>query len=488
MIRRRWHPALRGFHRSPLARTAGRAAVLAATLVAAFPAAASAHVLSGKINAPLPLVAYVGAAAIAVALSFAIVGIADPGPRRDRPLRPPGQVPRWIRVSLRVIGIVGWSWIVVQAIVGGNSDADVASLFLWTYGWVGLALVSALIGPAWSWLDPFSTLHDLGAWVLRRLGIRGMSVQPYPERLGIWPAIAGFGAVIWLELVAHIANGRTLGLALIVYTLFALGGMAQYGKDAWREHGETFSVWFGLLGRVAPFGIVGSPEDWRVQRRPYASALVSLPWTADRVTMVAMGTGSILYDGASQTNTFFNLFGIPDNVLGTLLLFAFLALLAGLVLAVGRLVGLAAVGAGLVPVALGYLVAHYFTSYLVDGQRIVIAISDPLQRGWNLFGTAFYVPGASWLAPSLIWTLQVGAVVCGHVVGAWMGHSAVRGQRPEWARSRAVSQVPLAILMVILTSATLWSLGQNLATPTNTGSSSGSEAPAAVASRVRPAP
>ena len=33
-----------------------------------------------------------------------------------------------------------------------TSDAAVASTILWVYGWIGLALVSALLGPAWAWL------------------------------------------------------------------------------------------------------------------------------------------------------------------------------------------------------------------------------------------------------------------------------------------------------------------------------------------------
>ena len=56
-----------------------------------------------------------------------------------------------------------------------------------------------------------------------------------------------------------------------------------------------------------------------------------------------------------------------------------------------------AIGAGLLPIAVGYLIAHYLTYLLVDGQRIVIAISDPLQNGSNLFGTAFYTPVSTFL-------------------------------------------------------------------------------------------
>ena len=44
------------------------------------------------------------------------------------------------------------------------------------------------------------------------------------------------------------------------------------------------------------------------------------------------------------------------------------------------------------PIAVGYLIAHYLTYLFVDGQRILIAISDPLQQGSNLFGTGFFAP------------------------------------------------------------------------------------------------
>ena len=68
--------------------------------------------------------------------------------RSGRPRRASGRFPRWARAALRTLGVVAWLWIIVQVlVVGGSSDADVSSLFLWVYGWVGLALVSAFVGP-----------------------------------------------------------------------------------------------------------------------------------------------------------------------------------------------------------------------------------------------------------------------------------------------------------------------------------------------------
>ena len=103
----------------------------------------------------------------------------------------------------------------LQTIIGGASDAEVASLILWVFGWVGLALVSALLGPVWRWLDPFSTLHRPGvgpsprAW---RLGAPGRWRAAHGRpRLGAWPAVGLLVFFVWLELVARVGGGPAAG-------------------------------------------------------------------------------------------------------------------------------------------------------------------------------------------------------------------------------------------------------------------------------------
>jgi len=116
----------------------------------------------------------------------------------------------------------------------------------------------------------------------------------------------------------------------------------------------------------------------------------------------------------------------------------------------------------------------------------VISVSDPLQQGSDLFGTAFFTPVSSFLAPGLTWTIQLAAVVGGHMLGAWAGHvvaardaAEARGEAgfvpvapvqtpvgasqpaPERSsRGLRMREVPLALVMVGLTTLTLWSLGQ----------------------------
>jgi hypothetical protein len=436
-----------------------------AAIALAAPSAVLAHTLSNTYQSRLPLIVYLAGAAIAVGLSFAFILVADV--RAEPPVIGEGRrPPAWLRYSLRAIGLIGWLWIVAQGIAGGVSAADVTTLFLWNYGWVGLALLSAFVGPVWHWLDPFATLHDIGAGILRGLGVSSWARADFPLALRRWPAVIGLVFFVWLELVGNGGGPRSLFIVLVGYTAFTLAMMAQFGRDTWRREGETFSVWFAVLGRLAPFALVGDPREGRVARRPFASGLLLPGWTRIDLMLIAIGTASILFDGLSQTQPWFDVFGAPDVPIKTLQLFGWLAIVVGAALGVSRLVGVPATAAGLLPIAVGYLIAHYFTYLLIDGQRIVVAIADPFQQGWDLgnFGWAFFEPSSSWLPPGFVWTIQLASVVGGHMLGAWGGHvvaareSGARRGAPEHRRR----QVPLAAIMVALTTLTLWSLGQSL--------------------------
>jgi hypothetical protein len=438
---------------------------IVAGLVLAGPASVAAHTLSNTYQSRLPLIVYLAGAAIAVGLSFAFLLIADV--RAEPPVTTTGRVPPApLRYLLRAVGLIGWIWVVAQGITGGTGTGDVTTLFLWVYGWVGLAFLSAFVGPVWHWLDPFTTIHDIGAAIARRAGVTGWAIAEYPRALGRWPAVVGLLFFIWLELVGNGGGPRSLFIVLVGYTAFTLAMMAQFGRDAWRANGETFSVWFGLLGRLAPTALAGDPREGRVARRSFASGLLLSGWRIEDLILVAAGTASILFDGLSQTQPWFEVFGAPGVPVKTLQLAGFLGLIVLAAFLVSRLVGLSATTAGLLPIAAGYLVAHYFTYLLIDGQRIVVALADPLQQGWDIgnFGWAFYEPTSGFLPPGFVWTIQLAAVVGGHMLGAWAGHvvsaretGAVRG-----ARAHRQREVPLAVIMVALTTLTLWSLGQAL--------------------------
>ena len=88
---------------------------------------------------------------------------------------------------------------------------------------------------------------------------------------------------------------------------------------------------------------------------------------------MAVATASILFDGLSQTQFWFDIVGVPALPAATVQLLLFLGVITGAVLLVARLVGTQAMASGLLPIALGYLIAHYLTAIAFDGQRILVA-------------------------------------------------------------------------------------------------------------------
>ena len=76
----------------------------------------------------------------------------------------------------------------------------------------------------------------------------------------------------------------------------------------------------------------------------------------------------------------------------------------------------------LVPILIGYTIAHYFSLLLFQGQMGYILGSDPFDRGWDLFGTADWKMNLVLVSTSAIALIQVGAIVTGHVLGVVAAH------------------------------------------------------------------
>jgi hypothetical protein len=119
----------------------------------------------------------------------------------------------------------------------------------------------------------------------------------------------------------------------------------------------------------------------------------------------------------------------------------------------------AAYAFSLVPIAIAYQMAHYYTYLLIQGQMIVSLISDPLGWGWNLFGTAGFEPRYGIVGASFVWYSQVALIVAGHVIAVYLAHSiSLRLLRDPGRAFR--SQLPMLVLMVLYTSTSLWILAQ----------------------------
>jgi len=103
----------------------------------------------------------------------------------------------------------------------------------------------------------------------------------------------------------------------------------------------------------------------------------------------------------------------------------------------------------IVPIALGYVVAHYYSLLVLTGQQTVGQLADPLGLGWDLLGLGGRPLLTGWVQPTFVATFQVCAIVVGHVLGVVLAHDRAVALFP---RAKAVvGQIPLLCLMVLFT-------------------------------------
>ena len=108
---------------------------------------------------------------------------------------------------------------------------------------------------------------------------------------------------------------------------------------------------------------------------------------------------------------------------------------------------------------LAYAIAHYLSLAYYQGQWAVRLASDPLGRGWDLFGSADYTAQAHTLSPNTIWYVQVAALVCGHVIALALAHDRAVATF-QTVYSAILAQFSLLALMVLYTVGGLWILSQ----------------------------
>jgi hypothetical protein len=102
---------------------------------------------------------------------------------------------------------------------------------------------------------------------------------------------------------------------------------------------------------------------------------------------------------------------------------------------------------------LAYVVAHYVSFLVLEGQLGLVRLSDPFGTGWNLFGTDDWVINLSLLSPTAIWYVQVAAIVIGHVGGVVLAHDRAIAMFDRAAAVR--TQYALLAVMVLFTASGL---------------------------------
>ncbi|MFJ5893236.1 hypothetical protein [Streptomyces californicus] len=416
---------------------------------------ALAHGIGSQHDLPLsPFYAFAGAFT-ALFVSFLALGLLWSASRfcGDRAGRPvPAAVQRLAdarptRTALRALGLAAGLFVVLHLLLGPDDpERNPAPGAVYVLLWVGLVPASLLLGLVWRLVNPLRTVHLAACRLLRRDPGEG---RPLPARLGLWPAAAGLLAFTWLELVApDPASATTLLLFLTLHTAVQLAGAARHGAG-WFDHADAFEVYSGLLARLSPLG--RRPADGRLVLRSPFNGLDATPQSPGLVATVCVMLGSTAYDGFSDSPSWITtvqtspLGRTAAATLGLLAAVALVATLYALCSGAVRLISgrirhpLPSFAHALVPIALGYLVAHYFTLFVTEGPRTVLMA----------FGADDPAPPDPLLGPGGVATLQVLAIVLGHVLGVVAAHDrSVRLFPP----GRAVAgQLPLLILMITYT-------------------------------------
>ena len=474
-------------------RTACSSAILGATLAAscAIAAPAAAHGFGQRYDLPLPLSLYLFGAAAAVVASFLVVGLFARHAlglrgyaRIDLLATPLGRCfVSWpVKGLLKLVAVVLFVFVLIAGLCGNqNPYQNIAPTLVWVIWWVGLAIVSALIGDLWALINPWRTIFDAASRLAQTITGRGLALRlSFPEALGVWPAVALLLGVSWTELVfPSPALPTNIAWLALAYSLLTWVAMAAFGAEVWIRHGEVFSVFFSLFARFAPTepSVRDATGDHGLALRPFASGLLANePTSTSMVAFILLVLSAVLYDGLLATPEWADLERPLTRLLhdaggsGTIIvrsigLIVFWAAFLGAYLAISaamsRMAGQHAPGAisrsfasTLIPIAIAYHLAHYLVYLVIQGQYIIPLASDPLGYGWNLFGTAGYHVDIAIVGARFAWYAAVSAIVAGHVAAVFLAD--VRAHQIfTSARIALRSQVPLTALMVVYTCVSL---------------------------------
>ncbi|MDN4160259.1 hypothetical protein [Nocardioides abyssi] len=431
-----------------------------------------AHGIGGAKDLPIsPELAIAGAVA-ALTVSFTVLALAWRSPRYDAATsgRPALAFVQEVvdstafRVVLRVLGMAVFAYGAYAAVLGQDLLTNPVFGMFYVWWWVGLVPLSLLLGPVWKAISPVRTINLAFAKLSGSDPDHG--VFTYPERLGVWPAAIGLYAFVWMELVYQFSTELgPVRLWVATYVAVMLLGGALFGNTFY-ERADPFEVYSSLIAKLSPWG---RRDGQLVVRSPLAN-LDSVTVRPGLVAVMAVLFGSTAYDSFRESSFWVRHIQSSETSVALLNNLALLGFVVGVGLVFA--VGTAATGVGpdtprwslpdrfahsVVPIIVGYMVAHYLT-YLVEvGQLTLIQASDPLGTGQDLLGTGDWSVNY-WLSyhPTLLANTKVLAVVLGHVVGVVAAHDRAIKLLPK--RHQLTGQLPLLLAMVFFTAGGLYLL------------------------------
>jgi hypothetical protein len=444
--------------------------VLSGLSIFALPACASAHAFGQQFNLPLPVDFYVtGGVCAFIASCVVLLLFSEPSAQSTAHRALPGGV-RFPSILKWILAGTGFFLLVTSLTLAYFGTQDFATNPLPNLFWIIFLLLftyltGLLVGGLWQYLDPFRLIAGVIA--------DDIPERPAPAWLPYLPSVLLI-VLLWLELYSNALGSIPLVIGTTLVFIASLDniGSSIWGVNTWFQNGSLFSSLFGLVSKVAPIQIL----DGRVR----------LMWPGERLvreeaphlgvlffTLVLLG--STVLDGLRETAIWYQILQpVPfnwDNFIGVALLivipFVLFAFYSFCLYCMKRLTDTQLsipqlrlrFAHSLVPIAVAYHFAHYFSLILSQGQYFVAQVSDPFSKGWDIFGTAAYQMNLNLVGGDKVWYTQLSAIVLGHVLAAVVAHYIA--QRTFGSKYQIiVSQLPMLVFMVGLTTFGLWTLAQ----------------------------
>lgn len=371
---------------------------------------------------------------------------------------------RYLAGAITVCGLALVCYVGLAGPTVANANLAVLVVFVGTRA--GLVMVAYLLGNPWPALNPWRAIAR----------VLPTGFVEYPQRWGVWPAVAGLLGILWVEIVLPInVVPGTLTIAVLAYSAYTLAGAVVFSPADWFRYGDPLAVLFRYYGAVAPIQRGGDTVELVLpgSKLRDSDAIDGFSGVAFVLLLVWELTYSafIVVPAGISTVEFFVGLGVPPLVIYALLLLAGYGLFLGsywLATRAAKRLAETYVTAEqltirfappLLAIAAGYHLAHYFTFFVSLWPSLVLALQSPLSPP---------IPPLTFVLPNWFGMLDVAFVLVGHLFAVWAAHGVSFSVFPS--RLQAIrSQYPFVVVMIAYTMISLWLLSLPTAPPAFVG-------------------
>jgi len=463
-----------------------------------FSSQAFAHAFDEKYDLPLPINYFLWGAAGTVAVTYLlaiiflklpIASLSRNAPSEAKPLVFCNTKLRFLLLPIQLSFLMIVVGLLIIGLTGPqNPLMNLIPHVLWVNWWIGMPLLFMVFGNVLQVFSPVNTLFNAIALPFKKPLI---PLLKYPSWLGCWPATFLLLSWCWIEVIyPNAALPRYISVIVIIWLITCASLKIVFGKDCVRNHIDFFAIYFSYFGMTSALNYHGKKGQGISFISPFKGLLISNQTsTPGSVSFVIAMLSTVLFDGFHSSNAwqFYEQFltkylpklldinGYVAGAIGVFLvwfvLYAIFLLSCGLNLILSKYFYsdikmnfqtiVKNFAPTLVPIAIAYLIAHNFSSLILQGQNFLALLSDPYQLGWDICGTADLRPDITLIDAKLTWYVAISSILLGHIISIWLCH--MTALKLFSSRSVAgVSTLPLSLVMIIYTVISLIVLAEPL--------------------------